>query len=515
VRPRSPHGAATERPVTKKDHAAILTASQPHGQPTRQTKEIDVTPDATALADFARSFTGSALCPSDPGFAEARAAAVWNGAITRQPGLIVQPTTNEQVAKAVLFAGDEGAELTVRGGGHGFAGNTVADGAVMIDLSQLCAVRVDPAARRAYVGGGASLAMLDAATAAHGLAVVGGTVSHTGIAGLTLSGGMGWLTRSQGLSCDNLVEATLVTAEGRVVTASAEEEPELFWGLRGAGANFGVVTELVFGLREVNPMANLGLLFWRADEAETLLRLAGEYLPALPPGSSSMIAGLSAPPAPFVPEDCRGAAGFATLVVNWGSAEEHAALLAPLRDLKPLFELVTPIPYVGLQQMLDEGSPWGCLAYDKGLYLDDLSGAVAKTLAEQVTRKSSPMSVMPMFHLDSAYCEMPVDATAFGGTRRPTWAVSATGIALDQQTYELERAWSRSAFDALRAHARDDSTYLNFSSEVEDAQARARVSYGEAKYHRLAALKARWDPENLFRYNANVPPKAAPAGASV
>ncbi len=353
--------------------------------------------------------------------------------------------------------------------------------------------------------------MLDAATAEHGLAVVGGTVSHTGVAGLTLSGGLGWLTRAQGLSCDNLVGATLVTAEGRVVSASEDNEPELFWGLRGAGANFGVVTELVFALREVNPIANLGLLFWRAEEAEDMVRFAGEYLPTLPLDWGVAIVGIGAPPAPFVPEHARGVAGFAAAVVSWGDPDEHAESLAPLRGMEPLFELVTPIPYVQLQQMLDEGAPWGCLAYDKGLYLDEISDAVAKTLTENLARKSSPLSMMPLLRLDSAYCEMAEDATAFGGTRRPTWAVAATGVALDQETYEREKAWSRDTWEALRAYAPDDGGYVNFSSDIGDAQARVRATYGEAKYRRLAALKARWDPENVFRYNANIPPEAAPA----
>lgn len=465
--------------------------------------------DATATADFTERFTGTALRPGDPGFTEARAAALWNGAITRQPGLLVQPTSNEQVVEAILFARGNGAELTVRGGGHGFAGNTVADGAVMIDLSRLGSVRVDTTARRAYVGGGASLGSLDAATAEHGLAVVAGTVSHTGVAGLTLSGGMGWLTPSQGLSCDNLVEATLVTAEGEILTVSAEHEPELFWGLRGAGANFGVVTELVFALGEVNPMANLGLLFWPAEDAEAMLALAGEYLMAMPAGLSGAVVGMTSPPAPFVPESARGLAGFAVVVVNWGSPEEHAAALAPLRDASPLFEVVHPIPYVGLQQMLDESAPWGCLAYDKGLYLDEISDVVAKTLAEQVAQKASPMSIMPILPLCGAYCEVAEDATAFGGSRRPVWAVAATGVALDQETYEKERDWSRNCWEALRVHSRDDSGYVNFSSDPADAKARVRATYGEAKYQRLAALKGRWDPENVFRHNANIPPQAA------
>jgi FAD/FMN-containing dehydrogenase len=199
---------------------------------------------------------------------------VWNGDIDRQPALIARPTSNEDVAAAIRFAREEGLALGVRGGGHGFAGAAVPEGGLSLDLSRMASVQVDAEARRAVVGGGAAWAAVDAATAEHGLAVVGGTVSHTGVAGLTLTGGMGWLSPLQGLSCDNLVAATLVTADGRTVTASEENEPELFWGLRGAGANFGVVTELVFALHPVNPLANLGFFFWRAAEAAEALRFA-------------------------------------------------------------------------------------------------------------------------------------------------------------------------------------------------------------------------------------------------
>src|SRR4051794_17647942 len=214
-----------------------------------------------AIDTLREAISGDVLRPTDPAFAATRAIAIWNGDITHQPALIVRPTSNEDVVRTLAFARARGMDLTIRGGGHSGAGNAVAEGALMIDLSRLDGVRVDPEARRAYVGGGAAWAAVDAATAPHGLAVVGGTVSHTGVAGLTLSGGMGWLLGRQGLTCDNLVAATLVTADGRTVTASDDENPDLFWALRGAGTNFGVVTELVFALHDVDPMANLGFFF--------------------------------------------------------------------------------------------------------------------------------------------------------------------------------------------------------------------------------------------------------------
>lgn len=460
-----------------------------------------------AVAAFVSSFSGSAFAAGDGGFRAARAAAVWNGDIEHEPALIAQPTGPGEVAEILAFARANGAAVTVRGGGHGFSGKLVAEGAIMIDLSRLDQVRVDPQERRAYVGAGARWSLVDAATAEHGLAVVGGTVSHTGVAGLTLSGGMGWLTRSQGLSCDNLVAATLVTADGRTVTASADHEPELFWGLRGAGANFGVVTELVLALHPVSPMANLGMFFWPAADARDALRWARDHVPSLPEGMASLMAGLCAPPAPFVPEEHQGKVGFAIMIANWGDAAEHAAAVQPLRDLAPLFELVTPMPYAALQQMLDDSAPWGVRAYEKGIYLDDLSDAVVDLLVERLPRKTAPLSFLPMFRLDGAFCDVADDATAFGGARRPQWVLSVVGMDFDPDVFAAERAWARDLWEALRVHAPGDAGYVNFSTEL-DAD-RVRTTYGEAKYARLAALKAQWDPQNVFANNANIRPAAA------
>jgi FAD/FMN-containing dehydrogenase len=447
---------------------------------------------------------GLVLRPEDSGFAEARAAAVWNGDVDRQPALIVQPESSAQVADVLAFARARGAEVTVRGGGHSFAGNAVADGAIMIDLSRLNGVRVDPEARRAHVGGGAAWAAVDAATAEHGLAVVGGTISHTGVGGLTLSGGMGWLTSAQGLSSDNMLAATVVTADGRIVTASESENPELLWALRGAGTNFGVVTEFVFRLHEVNPMANLGLFFWRPEEARELLRFARDHIFELPGRMGVLLAGLSAPPAPFVPPEYHGVTGMAVLVAGWGSAEEHAAAVQPLRDRGPLFELVTPIPYVALQQMLDESAPWGARGYEKAVNLMELSDAAIDVMLEWLPRKTSPLSFMPVFPLAGAFHEVDDEATAFGGSRATRWVVNVAAIATDADTLDRDRTWVRAFIDALRPCASDEGTYLNFLADADED--RVRSSYGEAKYRRLAALKAQWDPDNVFRHNPNIRP---------
>jgi FAD/FMN-containing dehydrogenase len=462
-----------------------------------------------ATTQLPDSLAGITLRPTDTGFADARAGAVWNGDIERQPALIVQPTSSAQVADALSFAAAQGADLTVRGGGHSFAGNAVADGAIMIDLSRLNGVRVDPDTRRAYVGGGAAWAAVDAATAEHGLGVVGGTISHTGVAGLTLSGGMGWLTNAQGLSSDNLLAATMVTADCRIVIASESENPELFWALRGAGTNFGVVTEFVFQLHELNPMANLGLFFWRPEDAREPLRFARDYVFELPTGMGVLMAGLSAPPAPFVPPSYHGITGVAVLIASWGSPEEHAAAVQPLRDRGPLFELVTPIPYVALQQMLDDSAPWGIRGYEKALNLMELSDEAIDIVLEWLPRKASPLSFMPVFPLSGAFREVDDEATAFGGSRATRWVINVAAVAPDADTIARDRTWVRDFIDALRPYASDEGTYLNFLADADED--RVRSSYGAAKYRRLAALKAEWDPDNVFRHNPNI----RPAGVDV
>lgn len=370
-------------------------------------------------------------------------------------------------------------------------------------------IAIDPIARRARCGGGAAWAQLDAAAAEHGLAVTGGFISHTGVGGLTLGGGIGWLTRQAGLSSDNLVSAQVVTADGRTVTASTAENADLFWALRGGGGNFGVVTEFEFALIELSPMANLGLFFWRPENAREPLRFARDFIPAMPDEFGGFVAGLNAPPAPFVPEQFQGVPGFAVLIVNWASAEEHAALIAPLRELAPQFELVTPIPYVGLQQMFDESAPWGILGYEKALYLEDLSDAVIDVMIEQLPGKASPMTFTPIFAVGGAFGRVPEDETAFGGDRATRWVFNIAAVAPQPDLLAADKAWVRGFWDALRPHARNSGSYINFLNDEDED--RILTSYGVAKYERLAAIKATWDPDNLFHHNANIRPRVSEA----
>jgi FAD/FMN-containing dehydrogenase len=463
--------------------------------------------DESALSTLATTLGGNVLTASDDGFAAARAAAIWNGDIDRQPAVIARPGTDAEVAAVLEFTRQTSLDLSVRGGGHNFAGHAVCDDGVMLDLGRINTVAVDPATRRARCGGGATWAQLDAATAEHGLAVTGGFISHTGVAGLTLGGGMGWLSRRAGLSCDSLVSARVVTADGRTVTASAQENPDLWWALRGGGGNFGVVTEFEFALIDLAPMANLGLFFWTPEHAREPLRFARDFIPALPEAYGAFIAGLSAPPAPFVPEQYQGQPGFAVLVVNWGLADEHAATVAPLREQGPQFELITPIPYLALQQMFDDSAPWGIHGYEKALYFDQLSNPVIDTLIEALPRKASPMTFIPTFALGGAYARVGEDDTAFGGPRGTQWTVNLAAIAPTPDLLAADKAWVREVWDRLLPHAAGSGSYVNFIAD--DDPDRVIASYGQAKYARLAEIKAEWDPDNVFHHNANIRPAVA------
>jgi FAD/FMN-containing dehydrogenase len=365
-------------------------------------------------------------------------------------------------------------------------------------------VSVDPAARRAQCGGGATLADLDAATQEHGLAVPLGGISHTGVGGLTLGGGFGYLTHMLGLSIDNLESTEVVLADGRVVRASVDEHPDLFWALRGGGGNFGVVTEFEFRLHPVGPIVHVSMFFWGLDQAAAALRLARDTCNGLPRNAGGVIPCLNAPPAPFVPEQYHLLPGLALTVVGFGSAEEHAALVAPVREaLPPLFELVTPMPYTVLQQMINDLGPFGRHYYSKGLFLDDLTDDAIDVLAEHLPRKSSPITILPIMATGGAFHEVGDDDTALAGPRSARFNIGMDAAAPTAELLAADREWVRSLWDALRPFATDGGGYVNFQSEV--GNDRVQAAYG-AKYERLARIKAEYDPGNVLHLNANIKP---------
>jgi hypothetical protein len=449
------------------------------------------------------AMSGPVFGPNDEGYDEARK--VWNADIDRRPAVIARCTSTADVRAAIAFAQETGREISVRGGAHNAAGAAVCDDGLMVDLSLLNQVTVDPEARRARVGGGALQRDVDAATQAHRLAVPLGLIGHTGVGGLTLGGGVGWLTRKFGLTADNLIAAEVMAANGRVLRPAADEHPDLFWALRGGGGNFGVVTQFEFQLHEVDPMVEFGLFFWGLDKGPEMLRLAREIVGGMSTDSNVVIGAINAPPAPFVPEQHQLVPGYVMLVVGFDGTPEHAQLVARIRnELPPLFDLVTPMPYTELQQLLDEGNDWGNYCYTKPTYVEDLSDGVIEVLAEHVPRKLSPMSVLLLYRLDDAFSRVGEDDTAFAGGRSPRFIAFFVGFAPDQSMLAGDRTWVRDGWEALRPHAVGLEGYLNEYMELEDAT--LRRAFGSSKYDRLARIKGEYDPGNVFHHNANIKP---------
>ena len=388
--------------------------------------------------------------------------------------------------------------------GHNYAGFALTDGGLMIDLTPMKAIRVEPEARRAVCGGGTTWGELDGATQEHALAVTGGFIGKTGVAGLTLGGGIGWLVRPFGLSCESLVGARVVVADGRILSASANENADLFWAIRGGGGNFGVVTQFEFALNPVGPMVQLGLFLFSPDHGGDLFRFAREYVRAVPSDYGVFLAGLSAPPAPFVPENLHFTPAFALLVVGLGDAQAHAEVVATITStLSPILELVTPIPYTALQQMFDESAPWGVHAYEKAVYVEDLTDGVIDVILEHQAKKIHPLSFVPIFVLGGAYASADPDGSAFGGSRDIGYVINISGTTPEPGGFAAERDWVRSYWSALVKHAAGVGSYVNFMTEYEED--RVRSAYG-SKYARLQAIKAAYDPDNLLHLNANITP---------
>ena len=456
------------------------------------------------LEELRTVLAGKVITPEDADYDTARIQ--WNNDIDRRPVAIARCLSPTDVAAALTFAREHGLEVSVRGGGHAFSGSGVCDGGLMIDLSAMRRIVISADARLVRVGGGATVAELDAATQVHGLAVPTGVISHTGVGGMTLGGGIGWLTHKAGLTIDNLISADVVLADGRCVRASPTEHADLFWAVRGGGGNFGVVTTFEFQLHPVGPEVHLGLFFWGMDSGEQVLRLARDVVPHLPADAGAQIAiGLNAPPAPFVPPRYHFTPGYLLLMVGFSSAEEHARIIAPIREqLPPLFELVSPIPYIALQRTLDETAPWGLLGYQEVIYLDELTDDVISVIVNMIPAKRSPMSYCLIFRLDGAYSDIGDDETAFGGRRAPRYIVNIAGIGATPEILRADRAWVQAVWDALRPFARDAGGYVN--SMTDNDEGRIRAAYGPTKYQRLARIKAKYDPSNVFHLNANIKP---------
>lgn len=450
-------------------------------------------------------FQGDQISPDHAAYEAARA--VWNGGVDRRPGLIACCRDTADAAAAVRFARDRDLEISVRGGGHNVAGTAPCDAGLVIDLSAMRAVDVDPVGRTASVQGGALWGDVDHATQRHGLATTGGIVSHTGVGGLTLGGGVGWLMRKHGLVLDNLVEATVVTAEGDVLRAAAGEHPDLFWALRGGGGNFGVVTSFRFTLHPVGPAVLAGPVFWAAEDTVEVLRCYRDFVADAPDELTTVVRLGTVPPLRAIDERLHFRPAVAVVGCYAGDIEAGRRVLRALRRHgTALVDLVGPTAYVDHQSGIDDTVPHGWHYYWKGTNLTELTDPVIEILAEHAYRAASPRSYAAVFHLGGAVARAPRDATAYPA-RDVGHTMSIDAVWLPDQAdllASVETSWARGFFDALEPHRA--GVYVNFL-DFDDDPGRVREAYGDQTYRRLAGVKATYDPANVFHHNKNIPPR--------
>ncbi|MCD0481060.1 FAD-binding oxidoreductase [Streptacidiphilus sp. ASG 303] len=464
--------------------------------------ERGVLGDAT-IGELEAALRGTVVRPGDASYDEART--VWNGAHDRRPALVVRCAGTADVVRAVEFARSQDLLVAVRGGGHSIAGFSTCDGGVVVDLSGMKGMRVDPARRRAFAQPGLTWAEFDNETQAFGLAVTGGLVSSTGIAGFTLGGGVGWLVRRYGLTCDNLVGADVVTADGRLVHADAEENADLFWALRGGGGNFGVVTSFEYALHPVGPQVMAGLVFYPLDEARQVVTRWRDLTAGAPDELTTMVVMTTAPPVPFLPEEVHGTRVVAVGCMYAGALADAEEAVRPLRTLgTPITDLVGPLPYTAMQTLLDPLWTPGAHNYFTSTFVEPSDAALDAVLRLHRTTPT-PSSELHLHQLGGACGRVPADATPF--SRRDAQVLcNVIARAPGPEGFDGHVAWARAARDEVARHG-GGGMYVNFTGDA--AEDKVRASYPEAVYDRLVRVKDAYDPTNLFRLNQNIRPSAA------
>jgi FAD/FMN-containing dehydrogenase len=458
------------------------------------TRAADGVLDDAAVEALRGSVRGEVIRPADPTYEEARK--VWNGMIDRRPGVIVRPTGVADVVDAVNFAREHQLLLAVRGGSHSAAGLAMCDGGIVIDLSRMRGVRVEARQRRAHAQGGLLWADFDRETQVLGLATTGGTVSNTGIGGLTLGGGLGWLMGKYGFACDNLLSADVVTADGTVVTAGVDEHPDLFWALKGGGGNFGVVTALEYQLHEVGPTVLGGMVLHPRAAARDVLRFYRDYCRAIPDEAEAFAALLTSPDGdPLV----------ALLLGYNGPLDEGERVLAPARQFgSPVADLVAPMPYVQRQTLIDDLGVHGIHRYWKSGFMPELPDDFIDLIVERGETMTSPMSVIGWFFVHGVAARVDPSATAFG-LRGAQWDFDIISQWTDPAEADEQVRWTRALWGEVEPYA-TGGVYVNHIAG--DEPGRVHAAFG-ANYERLVSVKNRYDPTNLFRLNHNIPPTAS------
>ncbi|WP_223883750.1 FAD-binding oxidoreductase [Pseudarthrobacter sp. BIM B-2242] len=464
--------------------------------PVTQSVEID----GTAVDELQRSFRGEILRPDDAGYNDHRK--VWNGSIDRRPAVIARCAGVADVRAALRLARSQGLRTAVRAGGHSFPGLSVCDDGLVIDLGLMKGIRVDPEARMARVQAGVLLGELDRETQEFGLAVPSGIVTHTGVAGLTLGGGIGWIMRKHGLTIDQLVSVDLVTADGELVTASEHHNADLFWGVRGGGGNFGIVTEFEFRLVPVGPQVMAGPVFWAMEDAPEVLRFYRDWIADCPDELMTAAIQRKAPALPTVPPELVGKRVIAIVGCYSGSVDDGERVMRPLKEFgSPVLDLCRPKPFLEHQKMFDPSFPHGWSYYVRSCDVAGLSDDVIDIATEYGLRITSPVTSVAMWQLGGAVGRVGNDATAFNG-RQAGFTFNINGNSKTADGFDAERQWARDYWSALAPH--HTGVYVNFL--MEEGEERVRQAYGAAKYDRLKTLKRKYDPTNFFRLNQNIKP---------
>jgi len=461
--------------------------------------------EENAVEELRRQLAGEVVVPQDSEYDAARS--VWNGYIDKRPRVVARCRGVADILAALRFARAHSLLTAIRGGGHNVAGFGTCDGGIVIDLGPMKGVRVDPEARTARAQPGLTWGEFDRETQAFGLATTGGLVTTTGIAGFTLGGGIGWLTRKHGFTIDNLISADVVTADGRLLTASPASHPDLFWALRGGGGNFGIVTSFEFQLHPVGPVVLGGAVFHPAEKAREVLRFYNRWVATLPDEMTSMAAFITAPPLPFIPQPLHGTPMVAIAVCYAGPMEDGQRVAQPLVTFgPPQVAHIGPVPYTILQGMFDASAPRGIHAYWKTHYVQDLSDAAIDALVAETAKMGSlsPFATLHIHHLEGAVSRVKPEATAFRH-RTPRYAMNVVGLWTAGEQADPHIAWVRRTFDAVQPFA-TGAPYLNFLGD--EGADRVRAAYGAETYDRLAKIKQRYDPTNFFRVNQNIRPTA-------
>jgi FAD/FMN-containing dehydrogenase len=467
---------------------------------TATTNSPEVLGEAT-LGELEGTLRGQMVRPSDPDYDAARL--VWNAAHDRRPALIIRCAGTADVVRGVEFARSEGLPLAVRSGAHSVAGFSTCDGGIVLDLSPMKGIRVDPITRRAVAQVGLTWSEFDHETQAFGLAVTGGLVSSTGIAGFTLGGGIGWLLREYGLTCDNLLSADVVTADGQLVTASEHEHTDLFWALRGGGGNFGVVTSLEFRLHPVGPLVFAGPVFYAGADAVEVLRGWRDLTETLPDQLTTLANILIAPPVPFLPEATHGQPVVGILGMYAGPVEDGAKAAQPLRTLaEPIADLMGPMPYTAMQSLLDPLWTAGAQNYFTGAVLNGLTDATLDTLLAHHAAGQAPVRELHLHHCGGAMARVAASATAFAH-RDAAYVLNIIARSPVSESFSEHVNWARTTHRAVDPETTAGG-YVNFTSEY--GADKVQASYPPDTYARLVSVKDRYDPTNLFQLNQNIRP---------